>query len=418
MLDLFRLVGGIDLQAEDLSSNANILQGAGVPGGDSGEQDAAPRGSIYLMTGAETNHLQLFYKWTTVNNSAADWRQSASKDYVDAVAQGLSWRAPVRVIDTTVYANVAAFPTSGTIDSVPLNAGDRVLFANVTAAGENNVYIWDGTTWTEDVNQESDGDAVLVQVGSKAETQWVFDGTNWVQFGGAASQAELSFIRDYIGKTGPGAENPTYSSTNVITQSSTLETAIGALDAVNGDGEITNDVADNVGTLYALSDNLTQAGGALTVTDALNELNNAIGDKSYTQNNVVIDGESTAASIEKLDIAVGSLYAQGDTINLTNVNVTVTPVTVDTIDTSAATEVKWLIQVRETSTPANRQASEIHALTNGTTVDFTRYGVLKIGSAIAGLVISSDINAGSIRLRVKATNNLDIVVKRIGYSAF
>jgi len=418
-LDLFRAFGGIDLQAEDLSSNANILQGAGVPGGDSGVQDAAPRGSIYLMTGADSNSLQTYFKWSTVNNSSADWRQVASKEYVDAVASGISWREPVHVLDATLYANAAAFPTTGTIDSVALNNGDRVLFPNVTTGTDKNVFIWHAGTssWTEDTNQETDGDAVLVQAGSKAETQWVFDGVNWVLFGGSASQAELGFLRDYVGKTGPGAETPTYSSTNVVTQSSNLESAIGALDAVNGNGTITNDTTDNVGTLYALTDDLTQGGGTLTVTSALNQLNNAIGDRSYTQNNVVVDGESAAASVEKLDIAVGSLQAQGDTINLTNVVVT-TPTTVDTIATTAATEVKWIIQVRETATPANRQASEIHVITDGTTVDFTRYGVLKIGSAIAGLIISSDINAGSIRLRVKATNNLDIVVKRIGYSAF
>ena len=416
-LDLFRLIGGLSIQAEDLSSSANILQGSGIPGGDSGVQDAAPRGTIYLMTGAETHNLQLFYKWTTVNNSAADWRQAASKDYVDAVAQGISWRAPVRVIDTTLYASKADFPVTGTVDSVVLNTNDRVLFSNVTAAGEKNVFIWSGTDWTEDVNQETDGDAVLIEAGSKTETQWVFDGTNWVQFGGAASQAELGFLRDYVGKTGPGAESPTYSSTNVITQSSNLETAIGALDAIAGSGSITNDTTDVTGSNYALSDDLTNGGGTLTVTSALNQLNDAIGDRSYTQNNVVADGESAAASIEKIDIAVGGLQAQGESIKLTNVVVSSTA-TVDTIALTAATEVKWLIQVRETTTPANRQASEIHALTDGSTVDFTRYGVLKVGSTIAGLTISADINAGSIRLRVAATNNLDIVVKRVAYSVF
>ena len=47
---------------------------------------------------------------------------------------------------------------------------------------------------------------------------------------GSAS-SEDAFQNTYMGKSGTGSENPTYSATNVVAQSSSLETAVGALDA-------------------------------------------------------------------------------------------------------------------------------------------------------------------------------------------
>lgn len=405
-LDLFRLIGGLDIQSDDLSSNANILQGAGLPGGDSGVQDGAPIGSLFMRTDANAgdNNLQLYSKVSTANNSAADWSVISDKAYVDAVANGISWREPVRVTDSTVYANAAAFPTGGTIDGVSLNPDDRVLFSNVTLAGDNNVFIWDGATWTEDSNVETDGDAVLVQEGTSAEQQWVFDGTNWVQFGSVAGSAELGFLRDYVGKTGPGAETPTYTSTNVVTAGTNLENAIGELDAATGNQTFTN---DNVVT------------DGQSTTASIDALDTAIGSQTYTNDNVVTDGETVTASIDSLDTAIGDIQNQTTTINVTNIDGSVTPVTLDTLPLADATEVKWLVQVRENGTPANRRALEVHAMNDGATlVDHTEYAVLKLGSPIAGFDITVDINATDMRLTIAATNTLDVVVRRVAYTAF
>ena len=143
-LDLFRVGLGLDVESEDGSSNAYVIQGAGLPGGDTAEQDAAPIGSTYMRTDVETNNLQFYYKWSTANNSAADWKQATSKEYVDAIAAGLSWREPVLVHDNTTYATVAAAETAAniadTVDGVTIGVGDRVLFSDLTT-GADNVYI-------------------------------------------------------------------------------------------------------------------------------------------------------------------------------------------------------------------------------------------------------------------------------------
>lgn len=401
-LDLFRVIKGMDIQLDDLSRNANVLIGDGLPGGDGDIQDSAPIGSIYLRTDTETDGLQLYWKFTTINNSSADWKTAADKEYIDAVVTGLSWREPVRVKDDTVYANSAAFPTGGVIDGISLNPGDRVLFSNVTDPSSENVWFWDGAAWSEDANQETDGDAVLVQEGSNADQQWVYNGTDWVLFGAANNNAELGYIRDFIGKTGPGAETPTYSSTDIVTSGDTLETAIGDLDAAIGDQQYTND--------FNVNDNED-------VTTSIDNLDGAIGDLgNYTEENVVTNGDSIGDTINNIDIAIGDLQDQDREISGSQPAATLT--TMDTLAVSEATEAKWLVQVRSTSTPANRRAVEIHALTDGTSIDHTEYAVLRLGGAIPGLDANVAISGTDMILTVNSTGGVDYVVKRLGYSAF
>lgn len=110
-LDLFRVVYGIDIENEALTSNANILQGIGAPGSETQTNDA-PVGSIYLRTDAEADQLQFYYKHTA-GAGTDKWHQGTSKEYVDAAVQGLSWRPPVRVLDETFYASL---PAGGVVD--------------------------------------------------------------------------------------------------------------------------------------------------------------------------------------------------------------------------------------------------------------------------------------------------------------
>lgn len=401
-LDLFRVIKGMDIQLDDLSRHANILIGDGLPGGDGDVQDDAPIGSLYLRTNTEADGLQLYWKYTTINNSSADWKTAADKEYIDAVVSGLSWREPVRVRDNTSYASSAAFPTSGVIDGISLNAGDRVLFSNVTDPNSENIWFWDGVGWSEDANQESDGDAVLVQEGSSADQQWVYNGTDWVLFGSANSNAELQYIRDYIGKTGPGAENPTYSSTDIVTQGDDLESAIGDLDAAIGDQQYTNDYNVNDGE---------------DTTTSIDNLDGAIGDRSsYTEGNVVTNGESVAESIDAIDIAIGDLQDQD--LELSGTQPAATLTTMDTLPIGEATQAKWLVQVRSTATPANRRAVEIHAFTDGISIDHAEYAVLRLGGAIPGLDANVAISGADMILTINSTNGVDYVVKRIGYSSF
>ena len=102
-----------------------------------------------------------------VNATPVGSTDIANKLYVDSVAAGLSWKAPVAV------ATLTNITLSGlqTIDTYTTLAGDRVLVKNQTNAALNGLYIassgtWayatDGNTWNQYV-----GAITFVEYGSQ-----------------------------------------------------------------------------------------------------------------------------------------------------------------------------------------------------------------------------------------------------------
>jgi len=273
-LDLFRAIGGVNLQNDAGTVNASVLMGTNAPGGDGSFQDAAAIGSIYLRTNAGTNNLQLYFKFQTVGNSAADWKLVTDKVYVDAVMTALT-----------------------------------------TTRGSGNI---------------------------------TNTGGNWV------------LSSDFLWSAGSPA-------------------------------------------------------GTLDVTTAFDAVNIAIGNRTYSAQNFINDGETITASLDALDVALGGVSSP--TITGTNVDASGT-ITADELATTVASQIKWLIQIRENGTPANRRGYEIHAITDGTNADHTCFAILRLGVAIAGLVVTVDVSGGNIRLRVTATPTIDFAVKRATYSVF
>lgn len=71
-------------------------------------------------------------------SSATD---AANKQYVDNVARGLYWKAPVRAATTTNGTLATAYANGQAIDGVTLATGDRILLKNQTAGAENGIYV-------------------------------------------------------------------------------------------------------------------------------------------------------------------------------------------------------------------------------------------------------------------------------------
>lgn len=474
-----------------------VLQGTGAPG-SSTDTNNAPVGSVYMRndtnaTSGELN-LQLYWKHTT-GSGTNKWTLATSKDYVDAMQQGLSWREPATVkIDTAdTLANILATinGNAGVEQGETLVAGDRILLSDVSDVNQN-VFVVGGTqpnlTLTEDSNTLTDGDALLITNGTHADEQWTYDlaGTAWIQFGGATSNVELAFIRAFIGKDVPGGVGlglPDYGSNDIVVDSNSLESEIGRLDDAVGTltftspnvltsysdtfpttpavADITTNLAaidaafgtgaiTNQGAGYVLTDDLLWGpAGALTVTGAVDALNTQIGDRNYT-GNILTDGQTVTASLEALDVivgdlnnssvyttggyltpvqlagnsvqatvdsfnqAIGDLVDQGYTNTVTNIT-TITPVD-NTLPTSVATEALWLLQYRLASNGARRAAMEIHAVTDGTNVDFSTFARQRLGAVISGVVVDVTINAGNWEVNVTSTSAINVTTKRLGFS--
>lgn len=133
--------------------------------------------AIYVNAAGDTMSGNLNMNNFTVTGLGAPTvaTDAATKGYVDSIAGGLTWQAPV--------ANVQSTPLSG----IGLVAGDRVL-----NLADSRIYTWSGSAFDAGV-APADGWALFDK---SNETGYVFSGTSWVQFTGTGQiTAGLGLIK-------------------------------------------------------------------------------------------------------------------------------------------------------------------------------------------------------------------------------
>ena len=138
----------------------------------------------------------------TLNADPTQALHAATKQYVDAVVEGLHVHASTATATTADIADLADPPAA--IDGVTLTDGMRVLVKNQSSAAQNGIYVYDLATTAlvraSDYNTASEidpGDFVFVAGGSTyADTGWVqtetvttlgTDPISWTQFSGAGT---------------------------------------------------------------------------------------------------------------------------------------------------------------------------------------------------------------------------------------
>lgn len=342
----------------------NFIAGAGAPGG-SGDPDTVALGSFYL----DSTNGDMYVK-KTAGTGADKWKRLAR---AEESGTSLSWREPVLVRDNTLYADITAAETAANVadlvDGETIVSGDRLLFDNLTSGNENVYIVSGGTgawTFTEDTNLATDGDTVYTQSGTDAGKQFTFNGTDWVQ-SNQTTLDELGFIRAFIGKTGSGAETPTYSSELHITTGDNLEVAIGKLDAHLG--------AD------------------------------------VTTGKYLTSGDTVGTSLDKLQVGLTNTRFETTSAGVSAVT------TIDTVLVDTVRAAFWKVdlhgtaegdgsKIRTVVISARHDGHNIGATADATDVAFTVYSKLKHGS-ISNLTITVDLNGsgGSQEMRLRITSS-------------
>lgn len=383
---LFRVSGGFS------DGKVHYLSGTGAPGGDAGFQDAAPAGSFYSNdSNGDT------YKKITAGASPSDWLRQANLNDISTLTNGQSWREPVAITDlSTDQATVLAdMNADDTIQGVAVVAGQRFLLMGQTTPSDRNVFIVGGSsgswTLTEDSNAETAGDTVKTLYGDQAGKEYTFDGTNWVWTGEDTDSEDIA-IRAFIGKGSAGSEMPAYTSTNYVTDGTSLEAAIGDLDSALDALETKTDAA-----ILATGLNPDGTLPAFTGTNFL-------------------DGQSSVyAAVSTLDTRLASFINSTEGAGIT------TATEVDSISTKEYMVGKWFVFVEEVATPANRFSMEVSAIHDGTDsvdatdTDTTTSAILQRGSDITGLDVYVDITGSGIgqTMRLMATATAAVNVKAV-----
>ena len=368
----------IRLYAENSDSNyIDMLFGATAPGGDSGEQDAASVGSIYMRTGAGGG----LYKKVVDNNALADWEEVGN-----VALDELVWRSEKVVAGTndTLSAGSGINPVSwtdndsgvdatnwvvgnhvlGDLNGVPAlfrisaidSATSITLVAASIAIADNNTFMVQAYLPDSPASQEQQAIVHIPTAGSPAikisDINWNFaDGISL-----AASYAQTN---------------------GTVTSADTVNSAIQKLDGNQIDLITLSGVAQGAVDL-----------GAFTGT-------------------VIADNQTVKQALQALETAV-----EAGSPTYTS-NAVTTAVTVDSVLVDNICAVKWYVYARETANPERVKAYEVWATHNGTPSadatqsDDTVYAKLKIGSNF-DVNLSVDVNgtgAGqTMRLRVSSSS--------------
>lgn len=288
----------LDLHAEngDYAGGIQVLFGAAAPGGDTGEQDDAPIGSLYLLKdGADS----VVYQKIADTNATSDWR------IIPAV----------------------------------LSSGYTPASGNPAAADSIEDAI-------EKLDGNNDDQDTLIGAAQGATDIGTFTG-------------------------------------DIISDNGTIKAGMQELETELVD---TRDNVDDLITLSGVAENASDLG---TFTGS-----------------TIADNETVKGALQDLETAVES--AGGMQASATGIT---TAATVDSVVVDDYAVVKWIVQVFEEATPANKKFMEVFAGHNGTAsadataVDDTVYGKLDLGSDF-DLTISVDLNgaAGSQVMRLRAAS--------------
>ncbi len=256
--------------------------------------------------------------------------------------------------------------------------------------------------------------------------------TDWkLLLDSSGSSTEDVYQNNFAGKSGTGNIMPNYTEANHILDNDSLFTAIDKIDMYFGANPTANTRTKNPivagndvnANIEALDDVVgadadlsivTRTKGPLSLSNSiyanLNALDDVVGaDADMTSTNFIGVSQTIYGNLSSLDSNLKNLIFKA---NASNVDVD-PAIAIDSFSVTGRAMVEWNVSIRSNTTPANLTTFKILATTDGTSVDWTQYAELFLGSAVAGLTIDVDINGGNLRLMIGSTETIDYTYSRM-----
>jgi len=357
---------------------------------------------------------------------------AATKQYVDGVAAGLTYKAAVRAKTTGSNITLAS-AAPNTLDGVTLAANDRILVTDQTAPAENGIYyvstlgtgangVWTRSTDANTSAQVPGGTTAFVNEGTaNADTAWTLITNNPITLGTTGlTFSQTSGLGQVVAgagltKTGNTLDVGTLATTRIVVNADTIDLGqpvIGGSGAASGITKVTVDVYGRVtNTSTAVPSDI----GAQPATTALTNLSALAGtgflaQTSGTANNGVFVERSLTTTTLTITNPAG--VAGNPTIDLTSGIVTASTYTSVTVDTygrvtagtnPAVTQSGVMLTNSTGSTIAKLKAlyktatADQIALANASasgTMRFIGFASASINTASTGLVLTNGTAVG------------------------
>jgi hypothetical protein len=238
----------------------------------------------------------------TISTTPTGATDIANKGYVDAVASGLSFKAPA-LVTTTGNITLSGLQT---IDGVSVSSGDRVLVKNQSNAAQNGIYVASSGAWSYASDANTYNDYLSAFLFIEEGTTWA--GSAWVctnQPGGTLGTTPITFVQfsnnaTYTAGTGLTLTGYTFSITNTAVTAGSYGSASNTLTAtVNAQGQLTALAA----TPIAIANTQVSGLGTMSTQNA-----NSVAITGGSINGTTIGG-STAAAITGTTITATSSFS-------------------------------------------------------------------------------------------------------------
>lgn len=398
------------------------LFGTVLPGSDSYTNDA-PIGSFYIYQNGASS---AFYQKKADTDAPSDWELNGSASAVVG-----KWRDPVKVVTNDT---VAVGTRDLTANPFADDEGTLITAASFVV-GDLVIADADGTPVLREVTAVSSPNVTFANYTPALSTNDTFVTENYLPDSPGSQEGRA--IVNYNGSTivklgdidwnfanGINMASPYTPVNGSVSSSDTVQSAIEKLDANQQDLITLSGVAQgavDLGTLTGdiVPDNSTikQAIQSLEteLVDTRQNVDDLITLSGVAENSTtygVFSGDTLADSqnSKQLFQRIEDLLEQMRGVQVTGLT---TLATVDQVPTASVKAVKWLVEVFEEATPANRQAIEVFALNNGTVSDDNKSSILKVGANF-NFQTSVDVSGGNMRLRASSTTaGVTVTARRI-----